>query len=167
MTDQVTDRATYRATDLTLEELINAQSSGIHLTTVPFLGFKKVHYETKSRWVPGTDYHLFERGFAIAYVEIPPHEFIIRPNLGLEVGYVSKNLRTNKLIVLEFFDMDGNIMESDSYVYQSIYDPWFLYEKNKTHSPVRLEYIYNTIFECADGLHFFQTFDEAKQYEFT
>lgn len=146
---------------LTREELQLGRKSGTHITNAPFLGYKKVKCR-RLGWIYNRNIDV------VAQVEIPQDATIIRPthcfsdSWGDSHYYVSDQLRTNHLTVLDFYDKNGNILDSSCHECWSLRDPSFEYEKRKRHTPDSFNT--NIAAECTHGLHFFPDFELARNY---
>ena len=90
-----------------------------------------------------------------------------------------RKCRCSKAEVLEIYDLDGNELDNNvvAYSYRSIYDSEFIGKKIltcMTHLPYRKGttvvpdgFCEDRFVECASGIHFFMTFEEAAAYDFT
>lgn len=102
-----------------------------------------------------------EEGAFIAYKKA--HGLIVKllvPDDAKRSSATSRKCRCDKAKVLEILEYDRT--KADVTSVSSNYDPNFLYEIGKT---VEVENFADDRFiECAAGIHFFITFDEAKEY---
>lgn len=121
--------------------------------TGSFIGWKKVSLGidaevSKNSVIP----NLCER-FGIAKLLIP--EYAKRSSA------TGRKCRCDKARVLEIQDLDGNIL--DNVVAYSLHDPGFQYVAGKMIAPT-LPFEENRWEECASGIHFFITREEAVKY---
>ena len=137
--------------NLTLEELKSGDKSGTHKLSHSLVGFKKV--ECKNGGLPIT---------VIAKVEIPAGAIVIKPAIQPStVIPPNRKIRTNKLKVIAFYDINGGLLSGDG-TYYSIHDKKFAYVKGKTLVPDSFDTDLEQ--ECTNGLHLFLTEEDAKKY---
>ena len=74
----------------------------------------------------------------------------------------TRKCRCSKAVVLGFYDLDHNELPNDITV-ESKYTSSFKYVVGETIEPLE-PYEENRWIECASGIHFFMTFDEAVKY---
>ena len=74
----------------------------------------------------------------------------------------TRKCRCSKAVVLGFYDIDHNRLPDDIMV-ESKYASSFMYKVGEIIEP-REPYEENRWIECASGIHFFMTFDEAVNY---
>ena len=74
----------------------------------------------------------------------------------------TRKCRCSKAVVLGFYDLDHNRLPDDIMV-ESKYASSFMYKVGEIIEP-REPYEENRWIECASGIHFFMTFDEAVNY---
>ena len=83
------------------------------------------------------------------------------PETARRVGRAGEKCRADKAIVEDFYDLFGNkISMTCGYSY---WDESFKYEKGKVIVPSGFDE--NRWNKCGEGIHFFLTFDEARNYE--
>ena len=75
----------------------------------------------------------------------------------------TRKCRCSKAVVLGFYDLDHNELPNDITV-ESKYTSSFKYVVGETIEPLE-PYEENRWIECASGIHFFMTFDEAVNYQ--
>ena len=73
-----------------------------------------------------------------------------------------RKCRCSEAKVLGFYDSEGNKISDDVDV-RSDYAPWFKYIVGETVKPVQ-PFEENRFEECAPGIHFFTSFQEAVDY---
>jgi hypothetical protein len=150
--------------EITREELVIGSFPGTHRTLTPFVGFKAIRCQTKS-FMPWGEPRTFS---AIATVEVPIDETIVRSrpcysdSFGDRMCYISDKLRTSQFRVLDIHNKMGIEVSSDCNCF-SIHDNDFKYKKGELHQPDKFNS--SVTEECASGLHFFQTKDEAMKYQ--
>ena len=97
--------------------------------------------------------------YAIVKLEIPSD--------ALRSSATSRKCRASKATVLGFYNLDKTEITKDEIIeyditFHSTYDRHFTYELGKTY--IIDDFETNRWKECASGIHFFMTFDEAKNY---
>lgn len=135
---------------LSLDELLKGDKVGTHITSAPLIGFKKVECVDEG-----------QRTDVIAKIEIPKNSIIIRPCISGSCDITNK-IRSNKLIVIGFYDMDGTLL-SPNLLYRSIFCSTYHYVKDKLHMPD--EFDYDEQKDCTFGLHFFFDENSAREYQ--
>lgn len=134
---------------ISLDELLKGDKAGTHITSGPLIGYKKVECVNAG-----------QRIVVIAKVEIPKNSTIIRPFI-IGCSYTTNKIRTDKLIVIGFYDMDRTLLSPDL-LYRSIFCPGYLYVKDKLHIPD--EFDYDEQEDCTNGLHLFLDENSASEY---
>lgn len=152
--------ADLRHADLTAADLTGADLSGADLTGACLIE-AKLKDATLNFPIACPEVGSF---IAFKQVYLNGEYFVVKlriPAQAKRCSATTRKCRASEAKVTGFYKLNGR-KSNIEYAY-SIYDPGFIYKKGKTITPEK-PFCEDRWNECASGIHFFMTFEEAAEY---
>lgn len=161
--------------NLTGADLVNADLRHADLTAADLTGANLRHADLTGACLMGAKLKDATLNFPIACPEVGSfiafkqvylngEYFVVKlriPAQAKRCSATTRKCRASEAKVMGFYQLNGR--KSNIECAHSIYDPGFIYKKGKTITPEK-PFCEDRWNECASGIHFFMSFEEAAEY---